>query len=242
MSSHNSRAECCLFVFLLEIVLERLGNMPKNDTEPGSSSAEVWTFWLPLPLMVSTWEAGKPNMRDVLIFNQQKWTMVFAAHPGLQKSWEWVSRRWRLSTASSIGHPKGPAGHSVDFDSRIPQTEPLCGIKGPPFALTIAAYSRPTNSCSWVGTISEPKVPTHLIVRAQCLPLPSQPIFCFLIALETDSQPFSGMLQLLPLFSKHFVIYTWNLDKGSDSSLGTTLCVVHWLSMGTIHYDCIPFG
>lgn len=147
-----------------------------------------------------------------------------------------------LPLPKSIGHPKGPAGHSVDFDSRIPQTEPLCGIKGPPFALTIAAYSRPTNSCSWVGTISEPKVPTHLIVRAQCLPLPSQPIFCFLIALETDSQPLSGMLQLLPLFSKHFVIYTWNLDKGSDSSLGTTLCVACWLSMGTIHYDCIPFG
>lgn len=110
MSSHNSGAGCCLFVFLLEIVLERLGNMPKNDTEPGSSSAEVWTFWLPLPLMVSTREAGKPNMRDVLIFNQQKWTMAFAAHPGLQKSWEWVSRRWRLSTASSEVHraPRRP--------------------------------------------------------------------------------------------------------------------------------------
>lgn len=68
----------------------------------------------------------------------------------------------------------------------------VAGIKVSPFALTTAAYSRPTNSCSWVGTISESKIPTHLIVRAQCLSLPSQRIFCFLFALETDSQPLSG--------------------------------------------------
>lgn len=94
-------------------------------------------------------------MRNVLIFNQQKVNSDDGSAP-------WSTKQLRVSVKKaeaqycpfrSPRHLEGPEGHSVDFDSRSPQTEPLCGIKVPPFALTIAAYSRPTNSCSWVGTI-----------------------------------------------------------------------------------------